>query len=61
MMEEQDYEYDYLRDQAIIEAEKKAQMEAEWQELGYNEKQLDAHIEVLIKIKNEEEVEDGRT
>jgi hypothetical protein len=54
MMEEQDYEEEYLRDQALIRAEEKARLEAEWQELEYDN-QLPAKITVLIQIPEKHE------
>jgi len=53
-MEEQDYEGDFLRDKALIEAEKQIQMEAEWRELEEHE-QLPAKITVLIEIPEKHE------
>lgn len=49
-MEEQDYETEYLKDQALIEAEKQAQLEAEWKEMDEYENQLPARIEINIEI-----------
>ena len=52
---EEDYEYEYLRDQAYIEAEMINRMNAEMQEFEHYSKtnKLPAKIEVLIKIPTE--------
>ena len=56
-MEEQDYEGDYLRDKALIEAEKQMKLEAEWREMEEYEQQLPAKITVLIEIPKKEKYE----
>lgn len=59
-MEPQEYdEIEYLRDEVFIEEERRIKMEAEWQEMEYNNKQLPARIIVLTEIKKEEEIENG--
>ena len=54
-MEEQDYEEEFLRDIAIIKAEREAQMEADWREMEEYDNQLPAKIIVEIKIPKENE------
>ena len=44
-MEAEDFEHDFLRDQMIIEEEKRMEMEAEWIDAEY----LPAKIEVIKK------------
>ena len=56
-MEEQDYEGDYLRDKALIEAEKQMRLEAEWREMEEYEEQKPAKITVLIEIPKKEKYE----
>ena len=56
-MEEEDYTVGYLRDQIIIEEEKRIRMEAEWMEAEYyreKEEQLPAKI-ITIKTPKEHE------
>lgn len=55
-MEEQDYETEYLKDQALIEAEKQAQLEAEWKEMDEYDNQLPAKITVEIQINKQEQI-----
>ena len=49
-MEEEDYEEEYLKEQALIRAEEKARMEAEWLEAEESNRQLPAKIEILVPI-----------
>lgn len=53
----EDYDYEYLRDQAILEEERRIRMEAEWQEAEYDrQKQLPAKIIILTKTPKEDEI-----
>ena len=49
----EDYDVEYLRDQAILQEERRIRMEVEWQKAEYyrqkNEEQLPAKIEIFIK------------
>ena len=56
-METEDYEGDYLRDKALIEAEKQMRLEAEWREMEEYEEQKPAKITVLIEIPKKEKYE----
>lgn len=65
-MEAEDYEREYLQDEATIEAERRARMEAEWMEMEHEmeeeekKKQLPAIIKTDIPIEKKEETENGR-
>lgn len=50
-METEDYEREYLRDRALIEAEEKARMEAEWEEMEHYAEKKPARIQVITRIK----------
>ena len=55
MEEFEDYEIEYLQDQAILEEERRIRMEAEWQEAEYEkEKQLPAKIIFKENVKKVE-------
>ena len=54
-MEEQDYEEEYRRDVAFLEAEK-LRMEAEWREMEEYEEQLPARIITKIEINKKESI-----
>jgi 2-methylcitrate dehydratase PrpD len=43
-METEDYELEYLRDQIILEEEKRIEMEADWREAEQYNQQLPARI-----------------
>jgi hypothetical protein len=52
-MDPREEDNDYLREQIIIEEERRMRMEAEWQEAEYyrqQQEQLPAKIEILTKI-----------
>ena len=53
---EERYELDYLRDQAILEEERRIRMEAEWQEAEHYREQLPAKITVLTQIPEKHEI-----
>lgn len=55
-MEEQDFEDEYLRDKALIEAEKQIMLEAEWREMEEYENQLPARIITKIEINKQESI-----
>ena len=53
---EERYELEYLRDQAILEEERRIRMEAEWQEAEYYRQQLPAKITILTQIPEKHEI-----
>lgn len=55
-MDEEYYDVEYLRDQIIIEEERRMQMEAEWQEAEEYKEKLPAKIVIVTKTPEKHEI-----